>query len=53
DDTTELLEYFEEVCSPSCVCCDIDGSAIFWVKNLDDGSGIDRLQVRVIDLGGN
>ncbi len=49
DDTPELLLSFEEVCTRSCTCCTIEGAAIFWVKNLDDGSSNDRLQVRVIN----
>lgn len=53
DDTTELLAFFEEVCSMACTCCDIENAAIFWVKNLDDGSGVDRLQVRVINGSNN
>jgi len=53
DDTPELLAFFEDICTRSCTCCDIDTAAIFWVKNLDDGSSVDRLQVRVIGDGGN
>ncbi len=53
DDTTELLSYFEGVCVRTCTCCTIEGAAIFWVKNLDDGSSIERLQARVINGGSN
>ena len=53
DDTTELVLYFEEICVRNCTCCTIDGAAIFWVKNLDDGASNDRLQVRVINGDSN
>lgn len=49
DDTSELLVSFQGVFVPGCTCCTIQGAAIFWVKNLDDGSSNDRLQVRVVD----
>lgn len=46
DDTFDPIEEF---CVRSCTCCDLTGAMIFWVKELDDDTGNERLQVRVRD----
>jgi hypothetical protein len=49
DDNSIQLESVIDVCSPSCTCCDLPGTAIFWTKVLDDNNNDSRLQVRIVD----
>lgn len=52
DDGGELINGEVDICSFSCTCCDLDGTAIFWVKALNvTGGDIDRLQVRILNRG--
>lgn len=51
DDMTEPVYGTELVAPPHGACCDIDGTAIFWNKemSMDDSITLNRLQVRIID----
>jgi len=53
DDTTIEVDSVQRFFTSSCVCDDLDGAMIFWVKQLDDNSNSERLQVRIRNGGNN